>query len=391
MKKAVKIISFIVAPAVLACGLFAGCKSCKGKKVDIENKSVMQDIDVYPTVTADYEQYSVQAYNDYKAVAGSYRDGEGEIDILRDEVIAAAIPAAAKLYAYACYNERTLDRYVFFSDMEGTTDLGSNGKAVARRQEYYLRVNEQPEVTCGYRYHYTLRKVVSSSGIIDTFKGLFESARLRFTDKTDLLYRFEGNDIQFGDWHDVLETQMLKCEWRTGDDWGKPDVVMRKSDFVAPENISADINAQAGDSDPTIRGNINILADNIIQFASITEDENCINIMMTVNTDVANKDEASVKMLTHANDTSGNCYWKKGNIEEDSFGIAVDTGLRIIFRIWKNGLFRSNTIIERWRGKTHGFNGTADSQITYYYSYSADDCDMTDNIAMLEQAKKIKG
>ena len=144
MKKAVKIISFIVAPAVLACGLFAGCKSCKGKKVDIENKSVMQDIDVYPTVTADYEQYSVQAYNDYKAVAGSYRDGEGEIDILRDEVIAAAIPAAAKLYAYACYNERTLDRYVFFSDMEGTTDLGSNGKAVARRQEYYLRVNEQP-------------------------------------------------------------------------------------------------------------------------------------------------------------------------------------------------------------------------------------------------------
>ena len=53
-----------------------------------------------------YEQYSVQAYNDYKAVAGSYRDAEGEIDILRDEVIAAAIPAAAKLYAYACYNER---------------------------------------------------------------------------------------------------------------------------------------------------------------------------------------------------------------------------------------------------------------------------------------------
>ena len=60
MKKAVKIISLIVAPAVLACGLFAGCKSCKGKKVNMENKSIMQDIDVFPAVTADYEQYSVQ-------------------------------------------------------------------------------------------------------------------------------------------------------------------------------------------------------------------------------------------------------------------------------------------------------------------------------------------
>lgn len=391
MKKFVKILSVVIAPAVMFCGIFAGCKSCKGKKVTIKNSSIMQDIDKDPTVTADYEQYSRQAYADYKAIAANYADAEGEVDILNDDVIAAAIPAAAKLYAYACYNERTLDRYVFFSDMEGTTDLGSNGKAVARRQEYYLRVNEQPEVTCGYRYHYTLRKVISSSGIIDTLKGLFESARLRFTDKTDLLYRFEGNDIKFGDYHDVLETQLLKCNWRTGDDWGKPDAVMRKSEYIAPENVAADIEAQAGESDPTIRGNINILAPDIIKFASITEDERCINVMMTIDTEVANNDRASVKMLTHANDTSGDCHWKEGATEEGSVGIAEDTGLRIIFRVWKNGLFRSNTIIERWRGKTHGFNGTADSHVTYYYSYSENDCDMTENLEMLAQAIKIKG
>ena len=70
MKKAVKIISLIVAPAVLACGLFAGCKSCKGKKVNMENKSIMQDIDVFPAVTADYEQYSVQAYNVFACTCG---------------------------------------------------------------------------------------------------------------------------------------------------------------------------------------------------------------------------------------------------------------------------------------------------------------------------------
>lgn len=386
MKKFIKSLCFIIAPLMLVSAFFAGCKSCKGKKVSIETGNIMQDIDVEPAFSPDYEQYSKQAYEEYKAVAAKHLDGSGEPDPFNPEVIAAAIPAAAKLYAYACYNERTLDQYVFLSDMEGKTDLGSNGSATARRQEYYLRVNESDK-TCGYRFHYTIRKVVKSDGFIDTMKSLFESARIRFTDETDLLYRFEGSGIKFGAHHDGMEIDLLRCNWRTGDDWGKPDVAMRKFDFIQPEDVAADIIAQAGQGDPTMRGNINILAENILQFASITEDEECINVMMTVNTEIANKDEASVKMLTRANDTSGSCHWRAGESDEDAEGIAVDTGLRIICRLWKNGLFRNNTIIERWRGKTHGFNGTADPVITYWYSYSDRDCDMTQNLAMLEAAK----
>lgn len=380
MKKIVKVFSLIIAPLVLIGVFLSGCK--KGKAVDIDNGGIMQDMDVAPTQTPAYEQYSRQAIAEYKAVAARHTDEEGEVDTENGEVLEAARTAAAKLYAYACYNERTLDKYVYFSHQDGETDLGASGAANAHRQEYYLRVNESGD-TCGYRYHYTIKKVIESSGIVAGFNSLFESARLRFTDKTNLLYRFEGDKIRVGEENERLGCNVLACDWKTGADWGKPDIEMKKSEYIEPENIKADIEANAGEENITIRGNINILADDIIKHALILEDDVGDGVMavMTINTAVANSDDASLKMLRKAN-SSNDCIWVDSD-EETS-------GLMIVFRVWGNGLFRFYSISEKWSGKIEIFNGAADSSTTVNYSYSDRDCDMTKNLEMLEAAKKAK-
>ena len=378
MKQILKVLSVLVAPIVFVCTCLAGCKT----DVEIDNGEIMRDINVQPEQKPAYEEYSRQAVAEYKAVAERHKTADGEVDNEDPEVVRAASVAAAKLYAYACYNERTLDKYAFFSHQEGDTDLGSNGSAKALKQEYYLRVNES-ENTCGYRYHYTIKKVKESSGIVGTFKGLFESARLRFTDKTDLLYRFEGDNIRISDEYDeTLSCNLLECDWATGKDWGKPDIVMKKSEFIPPEKIEEDIVNTAGEDNVTIRGNINILAENIVASANIVEeDEGGYFIIMTLNTEVANSDEASLKMLRRAN-SSDNCQW---------VGTEEDPGVIVVFRLWENGLFRFYNFKERWSGKINGFGGVADSLTTYYYSYSDRDCDMAKNLEMLEKAKEQKG
>ena len=392
MRKFVKVLALIVAPLTVSCALLAGCKSCKGEEVTIPTSSdFMRDIEVAPTQQAAYEQYTKAAYEQYKAVADKHVV-DGETDIYNAEVVEAAAQAAAKMYAYACYNERRLDKFVYFSDQAGDTDLGTTGKANATRQEYFLRVNES-ENTCGYRYHYTLKKVNEASGVIAGFKAQFESARLRFTDKTNLLYRFEGNNIRFGGSSESLDMDgtLLQCDWRTGSDWGKPDLELKKGDYVEPENIRADIEAHAGEDNITMRGNINILADNIIKFANIAKDEEdgTYLVIMNIDTDVANADSASVKMLKKGNGTSGDCYWKKGEDSGDKDDDYMeDTGLCIVFGLWGNGLFRYYAVAERWKGKISGFKGEAYSETTVMYSYSDYDCDMTANLQMLEEAKK---
>lgn len=376
MKKIVKVLSVLIAPIMLVCTLLSACK-----KPRIENNSgnIMQDMNAAPAQTPAYEQYSRQAIEEYKSVAQKHLDSDGEVDTENEEVIQAARKAAVQLYAYACYNERTLDKYAYFSNQEGETDLGSSGVATAYRQEYYLRVNES-EDTCGYRYHYTIKMVddEKTSGLVGSFKSTFESARMRITDKTDLLYRFEGDKIREGEEHEGLGFKLLTCNWKKGKDWGKADIVMKKSEYILPEDIKADIEKQAGEDNITIRGNINILADNIVKNALIIENENDDGVMavMTIDTAVANKDDASLKMLRKAN-SSSDCLW----VDPDG-----DTsGLTIVFRVWGNGMFRFFTVSESWKGKISGFNGTADSVTTTYYTYSDRDCDMTDNLKMLEE------
>lgn len=377
MKKIIKALSVLVAPTVALCAFFTGCK---GTSVDIGNDEIMQDINVAPSQTAVYEQATRSALEEYQSVADKHMV-DGDVDNENEEVVAAASKAAAKLFAYACYNERYLDKYVYFSNQEGLTNLGTGGSANATRQEYYLRVNETGQ-TCGYRYHYTIKKVMQSSGLVSLSKSLFESARIRLTDETDLLYRFEGDNIRVGEYSDTLDLDLLTCDWSTGSDWGKSEVEMVKGEYIAPEDIEADIVACADSDNKTIRANINILAENIVKSAVIFDDDDgCINVMMTIDTEVANADQASYTMLRNAN-SSDNCTWTASG---------DDTGLMIFFRIWGNGLFRSYTVSERWSGKISGFNGSADSTTVTYYSYSDRDCDMTAHLEMLEAAKTAKG
>ncbi len=392
MKRFLKILSCIVAPFIVFCAFLTGCKKC-GKDVEIQIGEVMQDIDVTPTQTAAYEQYSKAALEEYKAVAVRHVV-DGEVDLANEEVQTAARAASAKLFAYACYNERHLDQYAYFSDQKGDTDLGStNGSGVAIKQEYFLRVNEH-EDSCGYRYFYTLKKVQEASGAIKTFKSQFESAKLRVTDKTDLLYRFSGDNIRVGAKHDLLNADMLECDWKTDNsDWGVHELALRKREFIQPEGIEADIQRWAGVDIPgqdcgTIRANINILAENIVKSANIFEDDdgNGVLVVMSIDTGVANSDDASLKMLRQGNG-SKNCTWRAQS-EED----AEDTGLQIVFRLWGNGLFRMYYVAERWHGTMMGiYSGTVESDTTVYYSYSDRDCDMTANLEMLERAKAANG
>ncbi len=396
MKKFVKALTFIAVPVIAASVALAGCNGC-GKKVTVDMGEIMQDVEVAPVQKAYYEEYTKQALADYMAVANQHITEDDEVDRENAEVQAAGKIAAAKMFAYACYNERQLDQYVFFSNMKATTDLGSNGKGTANRQEYYLRVNET-EKSCGYRYHYSLKKVDDADGFIATFKNLFETASLRFTDNTDLLYRFSGSDIVYGKQNDVVNATLLECTWKTDTskgDWGTHELKIQKREPVAPDDIEADIQEWAGveikgQDTTTIRGNINILAEDVIKYSSIfVGDEGIINVMLTIDTEVANQDVYSLKMLRQAND-SGNCHWVAGDKDEETVGtLGEDTGFRLIYRLWPNGLFRSYTIAERWAGKIQGFSGSADSITNYYYSYSDRDCDMTRNLKMLEEAKRL--
>lgn len=383
MKKIIRVLSLVVAPLVCLCTFLAGCKSC-GKKVEAaEMSGIMKDIDVAPTQQAAYEQYTKQALEEYKTVAEQHLV-DGDIDYENEEVVAAACGAAAKLFAYACYNTRQLDKYVTFSQKESKTDLGSfAGAANVNIQEYFLRVNES-ENTCGYRYHYTIKKVINSSGTLKNL-GLdktFESARIRMTDKTNLLYRFEGSNIRFSDQkHEKLDWDILTCDWKTGEDWGKPDWNIVKGEFIEPADIEADIIAKAEDSNREIQGNINILADGMVKEANIFDDgTGGVIVRMVVDTETANQDDASLRMLRNSND-SENCTWTDQNGE---------SGLSIVFRLWGNGLFRMHVITEYWSGKKLSFDGVADSTLTTYYSYSDSDCDMKSYLEMLEAAKALK-
>lgn len=381
MKK-IKAISATAVSAFVSICFFVGC----AEAVDVFNGDIMLDNDVAPTQIAVYEEYSRQAIADYFAVAEQHLTEDGDIDYENEEVADSAKDAASKLFAYACYNERQLDQYVFFASQEGDTDLGSTGYAKAMKQEYYLRINETDK-TCGYRYHYTIKKVLQSEGTVSNFKSNFESARTRITTDTDLLYRLEGDNYRIGEKSDVFGVEILNCDWETGKDWGVHDIQMIKGDFIEPDKIEEDIVSVAGEDNITMRANINILADDILKSAVIIKDESEENglegyiVFMSIDTEVANRDEASLKMLRKGNGSS-DCRW---------VGDEETSGLSIIFRIWENGLFRMYSVSETWKGSIAIFNGTADSSTTYYYSYSDRDCDMTKYLEMLEEAKKAKG
>ncbi|MCD7728943.1 MAG: hypothetical protein LUI60_03430 [Clostridia bacterium] len=355
-KKLIKIFTLCLVPALIV-GL-SGCKKEAG-----ENSGyVLQDTEVYPAVTAPYETESKALISEYYAVANKHLDASGDIDLTNEEVQAEARDVAAKLYAYACYNEEYLDKYVYFSDQEGKTDLGSSGSSTATKQDYKLIIHDSTEV-CGYKYHYTIKKVDQSSGLVSSFKSMFESSKLRFVEAgTNCLYRFNGSDVEYDD------DGYLTCTWNIdtsqsggwGASEGEPAIVKRGGDKLTLDGIEEDIVNIAAESPSSavIHGNVNILADGMVKNAYIIQSEtgDSYTIIMIIDTDVANADESSLAMLQEAN-SSSDCTWS-------------DNKLTISYQIWNNGLMRSYQVSETWEGKISGFSGSVKSTTNVDYSYS---------------------
>lgn len=393
MKAISKIFSIIIAPFVFAASVLTGCffqnKPVVPTPEPGEEADIMRDINVAPTVTPAYAEAFGQAFSAYKQVADAHKDEYGEVDWNDAEVSSAARTAAAKMFAYARYNLYYLDKFVYFADQEGSTDLGPvTGTAAATKQEYYIRVNENPN-SCGYRYHYTIKSVdrQKSTGLVAGMAGLFESGRIRITDQTDRLYRFECEDMKAITTHynSVLKVNVMSCPWVKGKDWNKPDLKIVKRDPIAAEDILKDIEENAGANDVSMPGNVNILAENVLQAAKIMENDDGYILIMNVDTAVANKDAASLRMLRNAND-SNDCVWQKGEKSADDTLLDEDTGLKIVCALWKNGLVRQIAIDERWTGTIKAFNGSAKSYTCTYYSYSDRDCDMTVPLKMIAAA-----
>ncbi len=350
MKKFIKALTLGVATAVLggAAAFSAACTKLQTNflkgKTDAYNTAPVQE--------AYYEDLSAAAIAEWKA------DG------------AKAPETAGKLWALACYNERYLEKFCYFLDQDGTTKVGG-GDSHAIKQEYYLRWNETSD-HCGYRYHYTIKEVESMTGILAGLKSAFEDATLRVSVDTNVFYRYRGDDkdIKMG------EDGILTVDWHEGEDWGKveEDNKMVKSEEIPTlegieEDIGESVIGKDNNNNVTIHGNINTLAENIVKSAEITENtDGSYSVTMVIDNEVANADEASLKMLRNAN-SSGDCKWKADG---------DDTGLKIDFTVWANGLMKEYTIDESWKGKISGFSGSVDSVTVVKYSYADSDTDVTE-------------
>ena len=369
--KILKICALCAVPFVVATA-----SACGGTQIG-ENKSYyLQNDGLYPAVAAPYEEESRAAIARWESASASERD-----DVAKE--------VAAELYAYACYNEEYVDKYVYFSSQTGSTDLGSSGSGDVTTQNYKLIIHQGAN-TPGYKYHYTLKKVNEATGTINTFRNLFESARLRFVEDTNKLYRFEGDNIRYGTDESGADTDILTCDWETGSDWGTDDPpIVKREDKLDLAGIESDIIALSEDGEAVIHGNVNILADNIVKSATITEGEfdghAVYEIVMELDPEVASADPASAAMLANAN-SAEECGWV--NDEEGN-------GPTITFQIWDNGLMKYYKIDETWEGRIKvailSYSGGADTETEVWYSYSARDTDMEDKLAMLEDAKAARG
>ncbi len=358
-RKLFRLLPVLLVPAVM----LVATSGCKKDVVDAEVSYELNDVDVYPEQKGPYADEVAEVLSSYKNSTLS------------------AEKAAAQLFAYACYSEEYLDSYAYFSYQGGETDYGKSGTSSAVKQDYKLIVNGDTEEEGGFKFHYTIKHVNEASGLLSAVTNLFESAKLRIVDEDTLLYRLEGENVEYGD-----DGQTLVCDWvvkSTESDWGVKDdyPIVKRAEKLDLDGIASDIvDIAENDTDNmVIHGNINILADNIVEFAEITEDtvdgHTVYTVEMTINTEVANADASSIAMLGESNGASS-CSW---------------TDYTIYYKIWDNGLFYYYMLVEGWKGKISGFSGEVGSLTYVRYSYSAEDTDTTDKKAFLEKAKQEHG
>lgn len=364
---------FLKACALLAVPVFVlGAFGC-AEEVGQNSGYLLQDTELYPEVSAPYEEES-------KAALARWEESKNNLLTSAD----VAREVAAELFAYACYNEEYLDRFVYFSDQNGSTEVGL-GASEATVQNYKLMVRGTEE-NPGYKYHYTLKYVDRNSTGLPS--AVFSTGnRLRFVSDGNKLYRFNADNIEYID-DEALGDDILTCTWNIDSgSWGTDDspVVKRSGQKLTLDEIEKEIITYAQNGwEAIIHGNLNILADDIVESATITEmtsgEHTIYTVVMNIDTDVANADEASKAMLMSANSPASDCNW----VSREDGG-----GFTIIYQIWDNGLFKLYGLNETWEGSIIGMSGSIKSTLSVKYSYSARDTDMTEKLAMLEEAKKL--
>ena len=117
--KIAKILAFLALPAAV---LSAAACGDGGQSIGANKSYYLQDDGVFPAVAAPYEQES-------KAAIARWQNASSA------DKAQVAKTVAAELYAYACYNEEYVDKYVYFSSQTGSTSLG-NGSGSVTNQNY---------------------------------------------------------------------------------------------------------------------------------------------------------------------------------------------------------------------------------------------------------------
>lgn len=292
---------------------------------------------------------------------------------------------AAYLWVLAGYNHGQSERFAYFQNKLGETDLGSEGKGKLAYQQYHkeLRANDA-ENFGGGKYHYTIKHVYDST-LPSIYGDMLEDAAIRFVANVDGLnglYRFklngDGAEVTQFTGKELLGEEILTTKWQTGSDWGKAEKVYGAYRIVENDKSLDEVMTALENDIQTcemenrqVMGNLNTLGDGVVKDATITSssDGSYYTIVMTLDLGALNADARSIQFLEDDN-TAKNMKWNKCNVT---------------FEMWKTGLFKSYSIEENWSGKIVVYDGSAEVSNKVFYSYTAQDCSMDKEVAFLKE------
>ncbi len=292
---------------------------------------------------------------------------------------------AAYLWVLAGYNHGQSERFAYFQNKLGETDLGSEGKGKLAYQQYHkeLRANDA-ENFGGGKYHYTIKHVYDST-LPSIYGDMLEDAAIRFVANVDGLnglYRFklngDGEEVTQFTGKELLGEEILTTKWQTGSDWGKAEKVYGAYRIVENDKSLDEVMTALENDIQTcemenrqVMGNLNTLGDGVVKEATITpsSDGSYYTVVMTLDPGALNADARSIQFLEDDN-TAKDMKWNTCNVT---------------FEMWKTGLFKSYSIEENWSGKIVVYDGSAEVSNKVFYSYTAQDCSMDKELAFLKE------
>lgn len=305
-------------------------------------------------------------------------------DVLASDTLDDATKAAY-LWVLAGYNHGQSERFAYFQNKLGETDLGSEGKGKLAYQQYHkeLRANDA-ENFGGGKYHYTIKHVYDST-LPSIYGDMLEDAAIRFVANVDGLnglYRFklngDGEEVTQFTGKELLGEEILTTKWQTGSDWGKAEKVYGAYRIVENDKSLDEVMTALENDIQTcemenrqVMGNLNTLGDGVVKDATIkpSSDGSYYTVVMTLDLAALNADARSIQFLEDDN-TAKNMKWNICNVT---------------FEMWKTGLFKSYSIEENWSGKIVVYDGSAEVSNKVFYSYTAQDCSMDKEVAFLKE------